>query len=306
MPQLYRWMMLCFGLACLLVQTGCQEFSGSPGEPGAVILDIGHGIGADGAVSPGAINGKRLTEATFWYQYAPYVKRIIERAGYRCTICNRGYMPKEEPYRTYARRGRVLHHKRPDIGQRRASRYFPDRAASGIICADYAVWRRASCMVFLHHNSNSRRWVKGGSPSVVLYNRYNGRPLAEAIAHRMERDILNHGMNNGGIGCKVEPRYKDASRGGGWLNVCDDAGIPAAILEVAYLNNRNHAAYLSKDANARRYAEAVGRGIVDYLRRSGNYPRHVRRDVNKADEGSFGYARESRRQEVPGVKRLVR
>ncbi len=298
--------MLLFGLGCLLLEVGCQEFSGSPGEPGAVILDIGHSIGADGAVSPSAINGKRLTEATFWYQYAPYTKRVIERAGYRCTICNRGYMPTTEPYRSYARRGRVLHHKRPDIGKRRASRYFPDRAASGIISADYAVWRRAACMVFLHHNSNSRRWVSGGSSSLVLYNRYNGRPLAECIARRMERDILNHGMKNGGMGCKTAPRYVDASRGGGWLNVCDDAGIPAAILEVAYLNNRNHAAYLAHDANARRYAEAVGRGIVDYLRRYGNAPRHVRRDKNKADEGSYGYARESLRHDVPGVKRLVR
>ncbi len=306
MSQVYRCFMLVVGLFCLLVQVGCQGFSGEPGEPGAVILDIGHGIGADGAVSPGEVNGKRLTEATFWYQYAPYVKRVIENAGYRCTICNRGYMPRVEPYRTYARRGRVLHHKRPDIGKRRASLYFPDRAASGIISADYAVWRRASCMVFLHHNSNSRRWVYGGSPSVVLCNRYNGRPLAEAIARRMDREILNHGMKNGGIGCKIEPRYKDASRGGGWLNVCDDAGIPAAILEVAYLNNRNHAAYLSKDANARRYAEAVGRGIVDYLRRSGHYRRHVRRDTNKADAGSYGMAPESRRQRVRGAKRLVR
>ncbi len=306
MKQLHTWVLALVGILSLLLLTNCQGFSGSRGAAGAVILDIGHGIGADGAVAPGTINGKRLTEATFWYQYAPYTKRVIERAGYRCTICNRGYMPKTEPYRTYARRGRVIHHRMPDIGKRRASRYFKDRAASGIISADYAVWRRAACMVFLHHNSTSRRWVRGGSPSIVLYNRYNGRPLAEAIARRMERDILNHGMNNGGIGCKTAPRYVDASRGGGWLNVCDDAGIPAAILEVAYLNNRNHAAYLANDANARRYAEAVGRGIVDYLRRKGNYPRHVRRDKNKADEGSFGYAPESRRHDVPGVKRLVR
>ncbi len=298
-------MMLFVALCGLLMETGCQSFSGSRGEPGAVILDIGHCIGAEGAVMPSAINGKRFSEAAFWYQYAPYTKRVIERAGYRCTICNRGYMPDEEPLRTYAKRGRVIHHRRPDLGgARRASRYHPDRVASGIISADYAVWRRASCMVFLHHNSSSRRWKGGSSPSVVLYNRYNGRPLAEAIARRMERDILNHGMNNGGVGCKVEARYVDASRGGGWLNTCDDSGIPAAILEVAYLNNRNHAAFLTKDANARRYAEAVGRGIVDYLRRSGNQPRHVRADENKADEGSFGYARESRGVEVRGAKRL--
>ncbi len=300
-------MLLLFGLGTLLLQTSCQTFSGDPGEPGAVILDIGHCSDAQGATMPGTLNGKRYTETAFWYRYAPYVKRVIERAGYRCTICNRGYMPDEEPMRSHAKQGRVLHHRRPDLGgKRRASRYHPDRVASGIISADYAVWRRASCMVFLHHNSSSRRWVYGGSPSVVLYNRYNGRPLAEAIANRMDRDILNHGMKNGGMRCRVATRYVDASRGAGWLNTCDDSGIPAAILEVAYLNNRNHAAFLTKDANARRYAEAVGQGIVDYLRRGGNAPKHVRRDEDKADEGSFGYARESRRADVSGAKRLLR
>ncbi len=306
MKQLHTWVLAWFGIMGVLLLASCQTFSGSPGEPGAVILDIGHCTDAQGATMPGTINGKRYTETAFWYQYAPYVKRVIERAGYRCTICNRGYMPDEEPLRTYAKRGRVIHHRRPDLGgDRRASRYHPDRVASGIISADYAVWRRASCAVFLHHNSSSRRWVYGGSPSVVLCNRYNGRPLAEAIANRMNRDILNHGMKNGGVNCRVASRYVDASRGAGWLNTCDDSGIPAAILEVAYLNNRNHAAYLTNDANARRYAEAVGQGIVDYLRRSGHTRKHVREDENKADEGSFGYARESRRARVRGARRLL-
>ncbi len=305
--MLYRRLMLLVALCCLLVETGCQTFSGSPGEPGAVILDIGHCAEAQGATMPSAINGKRYTETAFWYQYAPYVKRVIERAGYRCTICNRGYMPDEEPLRSYAKRARVIHHRRPDLGgERRASLYHPDRVGSGIISADYAVWRRAACIVFLHHNSSSsRRWSYGGSPSVVLYNRYNGRPLAEAMADRMNSDILNHGMKNGGMGCRVATRYADASRGAGWLNTCDDSGIPAAILEVAYLNNRNHAAFLVNDANARRYAEAVGQGIVDYLRRSGNARKHVRHDENEPDEGSFGYARESRNARVRGAKRLL-
>ncbi len=306
MAQMYRWSVWVFTLVSMLLLANCSGFSGSRGEPGAVILDIGHCMGAEGAMMPSELNGKRYSEAAFWYRFAPYTKRVIERAGYRCTICNRGYMPEEEPLRSYAKRGRVIHHRRPDLGgARRASRYHPDRVASGIISADYAVWRRAACMVFLHHNSSSRRWVRGSSPSVVLHNRYNGRALAQSIARRMERHVLNHGMDNKGVGCKVASRYVDASRGGGWLNACDDSGIPAAILEVAYLNNRNHAAYLVDDANARRYAEVVGQGIVDYLRRHGNSPRRVRPDKNQPDEGSFGYARESRSVEVSGAKRLL-
>ncbi len=308
MKRLQQGVMAWVGVFCLLLLTACSGFQGSPGEPGAVVLDIGHCIGAEGARTPGPINGKYLTETAFWYRYAWYTKRVIERAGYRCTICNRGYMPETEPLRSYARRAGVIHLRRPDLeGKRRASRYFKDRVASGIISADYAVWRRASCMVFLHHNSSSSRWKDGSSPSLVLYNRYNGAPLAAAIARRMDRDILNHGMPNGGVGCRKATRYVDASRGAGWLNACDDAGIPAAVTEVAFLNNRGHAAYLANDANARRYAEAVGHGIVDYLRSVGQNPRrHYRRDLNRADEGSFGYARESRRVEVPGAKRLIR
>ncbi len=185
------------------------------------------------------------------------------------------------------------------------SHYHPDRVASGMVSADYAIYRKAACVVFLHHNS-SGGWTSGGSPSMILCNKYNGRPLADAIGRVMEREILDHGMANGGRGCRTVVRSVDADRAAGWLNACDDSGIPAAVIEVAYLNNRAHAAFLADDANARRYAQAVGRGIVEYLRAHGNSPRHRRADENAPDEGSFGYAAESRRLNVPGAKRLVR
>ncbi len=306
MTQRHSAILGLLALLCLLLLPSCSffdPFSQTCKEPGTVVLDIGHCAGAEGALMPSAINGKRFSEAAFWYRYAPYVKRVIEQAGYRCTICNRGYMPDDDTLRAYARQGRVIHLRRPDLdGARRASRYHRDRVASGIISADYAVWRQAACMVFLHHNSTSRRWSRGNAGSIVLHNRYNGRPLAEAIAGRMEKEVLNRGMGMGGR-CEVSARYVDASRGAGWLNACDDSGIPAAILEVAYLNNRQHATYLTADANARHYAETVGRGVVDYLRHRGNSPRHVRADENQPDEGSFGYARESRLVAVPGAKR---
>ena len=111
-------------------------------------------------------------------------------------------------------------------------------------------------------------------------------------------------MPNRGQRCKVQTRFHDASRGGGWLNVCDDAGIPAAIIEAAFLNNRKHARYLADPENARRYAEAVGHGVVRYLRsRSGT--QHRRANVDEPDEGSFGYARESRSLDIPGARHLL-
>ena len=121
----------------------------------------------------------------------------------------------------------------------------------------------------------------------------------------MDREILDHGMPNGGRKCRVQARYVDADRSAAWMNALDDSGIPAAVIEVAYLNNRGHAAFLVNDVNARRYARAVGKGIVNFMSAGGNARPHVRADENKPDEGSFGYAAESRRLNVPGAKRLV-
>lgn len=301
-----RLLVVALAAAALFFVCGCQQGFGGGAGDGAVVLDIGHSIEAEGARSPGAVNGKVLQEAAFWYQYAPVVQRVVQSAGYRCVISNRGNMPKAEPYRSMARRARVLHLRHPDKrGQRYPSRYFPDRVASGIVSADFAIYRRSKAVVFLHHNSAGRGWKSGGSNSIVLSNRYNGRPLAQSICNAINAEVLNHGMPNGGKQARVAVRYIDADRGAGWLNACDDAGIPAAVTEAAFLNNREHAAFLATDAGARRYAEAIGHGIVRYLR--GNRAvNHVRRDKNRADEGSFGYAAESRRLSVPGAKRLIR
>ena len=294
-------------VALVLVVLGLSACSSVPAgsRSGVVVLDIGHFIGAGGASTPGAVNGKVISECAFWYEYSYYVKREIERAGYKCVICNRGNAPTTEPLLSFARRAGVVHLRRPDRNAARyPSRYHPDRVASGMVSADYAIYRRAAAMVFLHHNS-SGGWTNSPMPSIILSNRYNGRPLAAAIATTLNREVLNHGMPNSGRECTVQVRYVDADRAAGWLNACDDSGIPAAVIEAAFLNNRNHATYLANPANARHYAESIGRGVVTYLR-SGKAVGHIRADENRADEGSFGYAAESRRLKVPGAKLLIR
>ncbi len=294
-------------VALVLVVLGLNSCSSVPAgsRNGVVVLDIGHFIGGEGAATPGAVGGKIIRECAFWYEYAYYVKREIERAGYKCVVCNRGNAPTSEPLLSFARRAGVVHLRRPDRNAARyPSRYHADRVASGMVSADYAIYRRASAMVFLHHNS-SGAWTSSPMPSLILSNRYNGRPLASSIAATLNREVLNHGMENGGRECTVQVRYVDADRAAGWLNACDDSGIPAAVIEAAFLNNRNHAAYLANHANARRYAESIGRGVVAYLR-SGRRVGRTRADENRADEGSFGYAAESRRLRVPGAKLLVR
>ncbi|MBR1981409.1 MAG: N-acetylmuramoyl-L-alanine amidase [Akkermansia sp.] len=291
-------------LLLVLAFTACQQFPGPPTP--AVVLDIGHTAEYPGARTPGKVNGRRFSECEFWYEYAYYTKKVIEEAGFPCVVSNRGSMPDDERYEQWAERADVQHlRKREKPGRRYPSRYFPDRVASGIISADYGVYRQAPAMVFLHHNSSASGWRRYNQKSIILANRHNGTPLAQAIADSLNSRCLNHGMPNKGRKCQVQVRYVDASRGGGWLNVCDDAGIPAAIIEAAFLNNRQHARYLANPANARRYAEAVGHGVVHYLRTRSGTVHHRRNNVNEPDEGSFGYARESRRLDVPGAKHLL-
>lgn len=301
-----KLLLLPLAFLCLLLGScSTSPFSGSSSRVD-VVLDIGHFVGGEGAVAPGLVNGKRLAENSFWYQYSYYVKRVIERAGYSCVVTNRGFKPASQPLAGYASRARVIHLRRPDKGGKRSpSHYHPDRVGSGVVSADYAIYRQAGCAVFLHHNSSSSRWKNGASDSLIICNRYNGRRLAQCLSKRLEREILNHRMPNGGRGCRVAPRYVDADRSAAWMNACDDSGIPAAVVEAAYLNNRGHAAFLANEANARLYAETVGKGIVDYLKRYGHEPRHRRINGNVADEGSFGYAAESRRLSVPGAKLLL-
>ncbi len=301
-----KLLLLPLAFLCLLLGScSTSPFSGSSSRVD-VVLDIGHFVGGEGAVAPGLVNGKRLAENSFWYQYSYYVKRVIERAGYSCVVTNRGFKPASQPLAGYASRARVIHLRRPDKdGKRSPSHYHPDRVGSGVVSADYAIYRQAGCAVFLHHNSSSSRWKNGASDSLIICNRYNGRRLAQCLSKRLEREILNHRMPNGGRGCRVAPRYVDADRSAAWMNACDDSGIPAAVVEAAYLNNRGHAAFLANEANARLYAETVGKGIVDYLKRYGHEPRRRRANDNVADEGSFGYAAESRSLRVPGAKLLL-
>lgn len=304
-----KQLLIIWCILAMLLQTSCTQVGSTASQNGVdnglVVLDIGHSISGDGASSPGPVNGKKLTECTWWYQYVYYTKKVIEDAGYRCIVSNRGYAPQEEPLASYARRANVVQLNRPDgTPTRYPSRYHADRVAGGMVSADYAIACKADCAVFLHHNS-SGGWTNGPSPSLIICNKHNGQRLGQTLARTLEHSILNKGMPNGGKGCAVTVRSKDADRSAGWMNACDDSGIPAAVIECAFLNNRNHAAYLANDATARRYAEAIGEGIVHYMRYFGKEKRHYRENENQADEGSFGYAAESRRLNIPGAKRLL-
>ncbi|MDO4954405.1 MAG: N-acetylmuramoyl-L-alanine amidase [Akkermansia sp.] len=279
----------------------------APAEPPLVVLDIGHFIGSGGAEMPGRINGQRFCETEFWYRYCYDVKETITQAGYRCEVCNRGNAPKAEPLLGYAKRAGVVQLNHPDTGVLRyPSKHHADRVSAGMVSADFAVDKKAACAVFLHHNSSGSGWTTGASPSVVIHNKYNGETLADCLIAALDGEILNHGMDNKGVGCKKLVRCVDADRAAGWMNTCDDAGIPAAVIEAAFLNNKNHATFLAEDANARKYAQAIGHGIIAFLKKDPPHKPHLRENPDAPDQGSFGYAAESRRINVPGARLLVK
>lgn len=258
----------------LWTAVACSSFSVGKSR-GTVTLDIGHYVsqGASkgtGARTPAAVNGKVIEESSFWYEYAFYTKRVIEKAGYSCIITNRGYAPMTEPLASYARRAGVVQLKRPDERDKRgnvvryASHYHPSRISAGMVSADYAVWKKADCAVFLHHNSSASGWRRTCN-GVVYHNRRNGASMAKTVAQTLNERILNHGMPNDGKNCTTGIRWVDGTAGAGWMNTCDDSDIPAILIETAFLNNPDHARYLSDKNNAIRYAEAIGEGVVKWL-----------------------------------------
>lgn len=283
----------------LLLCTQCSstEPSTPPVSPSAarvpavqaplVVLDIGHHFGSEGASTPRAAGGRRISETSYWYEYSYYIKLVLEKAGYRCIICNRGDAPKDFRMQEFARRAGVVQLNQKQKEGRYASTIHPDRYAAGQVSADFAIRQGAACVVFLHHNGLSG-WSTKGENAMVLYNRHNGKALADSLCEVINAHILNHGLDNKGKVCTPSVRHKADAPSAGWMNACDDSGIPAAVTEITFLSNANHVAFLADPANSRRYAECIGQGIVNFLRCYDPSTRHVREDDSVPDEGSNG------------------
>ena len=251
-------------LLCVLL-----HLIGAAGAAELVLLDIGHSTKDRGASSPDG----RLTETAFWYKNAGEVKRLIEEAGYRCIVCNRGHAPTQEPLAGYAKAAGVVHLNKPDKGGvRYPSKYYPNRIGAGMISADYGIEQKATCMVFLHLNSTSG-WMKAPIPGLIIHSRVHGKALGESLQRAFNQELFEQpgGVSNGGKGCRTIIRYRKEETASGWLNALDDAGIPSAVIEALYVNNRSHAAFLLSDSGGRKVAQTVARGIICWLKAGGDH-----------------------------------
>ena len=228
-----------------------------------VILDIGHSMQSRGATSP---DGK-LSECAFWYKHAGEVKQMIEAAGYRCIVCNRSAAPTREPYASYAKKAGVVQLNKSDTGLRYPSKYFPSRIGAGMVSADFAISQKATCVVFLHLNS-TEGWLRYPVAGLIIHSRVHGKALGESLRRAFSEELLDRpgGVPNGGKGCRTIIRYRKEETASGWLNALDDAGIPSAVTEALYVNNRAHAAFLLTDAGGKKVAQTVAHGIINWLK----------------------------------------
>lgn len=263
-------------LCSALLLGGCvqQQLRAQVRNSRVVVLDIGHWYhperGGQGARTPDARYGE-IEECSFWYTYCLYTKRVIEQAGYEVRICNRAGAPSRPDLRRAGEAAGVHQVETPQPSAVYRSKYHPNRMAVGMLSADWALDQKPACVVFLHHNSNSDDWQVWNRGAI--YCNAVGSGLATCIAQEITDSIFDHGMPNGGAPCGVILR-NDGRRGGGdWLNTCEESYVPAVITEAAFLSNPEHAAFLAQKANAIRYAEAVGRGIVRYLKDRPRGPR---------------------------------
>ena len=65
--------------------------------------------------------------------------------------------------------------------------------------------------------------------------------------------------------CRTIIRYRKEETASGWLNALGDAGIPSAVIEALYVNNRSHTAYLLTDVGGKKVAQTVAHGIINRL-----------------------------------------
>ncbi|MBE6436362.1 MAG: hypothetical protein E7030_09200 [Akkermansiaceae bacterium] len=256
-----------FHFLCVAFLSIMPVYAGAVSRP--VVIDIGHQYTASGAESP---DGK-INEYAFWAQYAIEVRREVEAAGYPCIITNRSEAPTKEPLATYNKESGVVHLNKPDKDAKRyPSTHHPEHIGAGMISADYAIDKNALCVVFLHLNSVGSKWSVTPPTGLIICNKNHGNALAESVCEAMRADILDQkgGMPNAKKGIKVLPRHIGSQSGAGWMNTLDEEKIPAIIFEAVYVNNRGHIDFISKDANARKLARTIGKGVVNWLK--ANHP----------------------------------
>lgn len=196
-----------------------------------VVLDAGHGGSDPGAMANG------IVEKTVNLKIAQYCKAELEE--YAGVIV---YMTRnDDTYLSLAQRAQV------------------------------AIDKKADVFVSLHNNSNTSS-VPHGANVYYPNSNYNANcgATGQALANVILSKLTELGLANGGIHIRNSEngtKYPDGSSADyyGVIKRCKENGIPALIVEHAFISNASDAKnYLSTDAQLKKLGVADASGIAEY------------------------------------------
>lgn len=138
--------------------------------------------------------------------------------------------------------------------------------------AQVAIDKKADVFVSLHNNSNTSS-VPCGANVYYPNSNYNAGcgATGQALASVIESKLTDLGLANGGIHIRNSEngtKYPDGSLADyyGVIKRCKENGIPALIVEHAFISNASDAQnYLSTDAQLKKLGIADASGIAEYF-----------------------------------------
>ena len=211
-----------------------------------VVLDPGHGTIDTNGYDPGAdhkfSDGTKFIEADLTMKIANYVKKELER------------YPDITVYLTHDTVGASKAIKMT-LGQR----------------VDYAANKHADLLVSLHLNAFDYETAHGAEVLVPRTGRYNSEVAENAhkVANNILKRLVSLGLYDRGLkeSDSNDYEYPDGSkadkmaiiRGG------QEAGIPAIIVEHAFLTGAADKKYLDNEASIKNLAKADAYGIAQYF-----------------------------------------
>jgi N-acetylmuramoyl-L-alanine amidase len=199
--------------------------SGTPVEPGPIVIDPGHG-----GYDPGAVGPNGLSEAALNLAVARYAAAALEQAGFTTVLTRNG-----------------------DHGMNLANR------------ARLAVGLQARAFVSVHHNAAaSTASAIPGTEAYHQAGSEESKRLAGLVYEEVVAALRPYRAPwvTSGVGVSWRTR---ANGEDWYAMVRQPKGVAAALAELAFISNPPEAALLARADVQRVEGEAVARGIVRFL-----------------------------------------
>jgi len=215
-----------------------------------IVLDAGHG-GKD----PGAIGYKRYREKVVVLQIARKVRSILKKRGYKV------YMTRSnDKFVKLIRRTKYANRKKADIFVSIHANAAKSKKAKGIECYFLSKSRT---------NRASRVAAKENSADISAMNKYGKQSFLNFLSHHkiLASNKLAIDLQRGILG-SVKKSYKNVKDGGvreGPFWVLVGAQMPAVLVEVGFISNKEEAKRLVKKDYQTKIALGIANGIENYF-----------------------------------------